>query len=304
MRILVVDDEYVSRMKLKALLSAKGDCDAVPNGDLALRMAISAYQEAVPYDLITMDIQLPDMTGQQVVHQLRQWEQAYPQQTEGREARILMITATSNPRDVMSSFREGAEWYLVKPVTPQALADALERVGLAQSPTARSRPAGRLAASAAWARSAVPAAPVGVCAAPAQASQAAPARPTPAPARESLVHLPDPSAVQADSVEAEFWSDYLASTHQKLDDLEAAAMDVEAGGDARQAGDAIMRLLHSLKGEAGMIGLMDLQKVCHDVESAFKQHGPTAQTADMILAVKDWMQAATDAVTAKLAPAQ
>ena len=131
MRILVVDDDYISRTKLKSLLSAYGDCDAVPNGEIALQMFEKAYKESAPYNLITMDIEMPDLSGQEVVHNIRQWELENKVKTS-RQVKILMITIKNDVNDIMSSFKEGCEWYLTKPVTPENLREALAKVTIPQ----------------------------------------------------------------------------------------------------------------------------------------------------------------------------
>ncbi len=128
MRILVVDDDYVSRMKLKALLTAYGDCDTAQNGESALKSFKTAHKEKFHYQLITMDIEMPDMTGQVVVHDIRKWEEAN-NINESQKTKILMVTIKSNMKDIMSAFEEGCEWYLSKPVTPENLAVAMAKVG-------------------------------------------------------------------------------------------------------------------------------------------------------------------------------
>jgi len=130
MRVLVVDDDYVSRSKLKAVLSSFADCDAAPDGEIALKMFQKAHEESVPYDLITMDIDMPGMSGQDVIQQIRQWEHEHQVCQQGKEAKILMVTVKSDPRSIVTSFRDGCEWYLIKPVTKEKVLDAFERVGL------------------------------------------------------------------------------------------------------------------------------------------------------------------------------
>ncbi|HPG41417.1 MAG TPA: response regulator [bacterium] len=127
MRILVVDDDYVSRTKLKSLLSAYGDCDAVPNGEMALEMFQKSHADAMPYNLITMDIEMPDLTGQEVVHRIRKWE-TDKKVKFSQQVKILMITIKNDVKDIMTSFSEGCEWYLTKPVTPDNLREALAKV--------------------------------------------------------------------------------------------------------------------------------------------------------------------------------
>lgn len=286
MRVLVVDDEYVSRIKLKALLSAYGDCDAVGDGDLALRMIVSAYEESVPYDLISMDVNMPEISGREVVRRLRQWEGDHPELTRGIEARVLMVTVANDPKDVMGSFSEGAEWYIVKPVTPQKIAEAMERIDFSSRKKA-----------------VAPSVTAAAAPTPAPAGAAGVAEPTSNAAEAVGLELPPIESITADGLEAEFWAEYASSAAIKLDELEQAALELESDVTDPAPLEAIMRLLHSLKGEAGMIGLMSVNQVCHDAESALKDQPVDEKTPDLILAVKDWIDSAVQAVGGQLGDA-
>ena len=133
MRVLIVDDDYVSRAKLKALLAPYADCDAVPDGALAVSMFEMAHRESIPYDLITMDVDMPGMSGQEAVQKIRQWEQDHrAYRTGAGEVKILMVTVKTDPGTIVTSFRDGCEWYLIKPVTPQKLRDAFPKLGFAE----------------------------------------------------------------------------------------------------------------------------------------------------------------------------
>ena len=130
MRILIVDDDYVSRSKLKAMLSGYGDCDAVPNGALALEMVKSAQEEGVPYNLVTMDVDMPGDKGQEVVEKIRKWEETTNLTSHPSDIKILMVTVVSQPQVIMTSFRKGCEGYLVKPITPHSLRESLGKIGI------------------------------------------------------------------------------------------------------------------------------------------------------------------------------
>jgi len=136
MRILIVDDDYVTRAKLKAILSERGDCDAAPNGDVALSMVDEALNESVPYDLITMDVDMPGMTGEDVVRAIRdrEWNWAKRMGRPTREANVLMVTVRNDAQTVIASFRRGCEGYLTKPVTPEKLNVALAKLGFEPKP--------------------------------------------------------------------------------------------------------------------------------------------------------------------------
>ena len=131
MRILIVDDDYVSRTKLKALISSYGDCDAVYDGALAVSFFERAWEDRAPYDLITMDVDMPGILGQDVVRKIRAWETDKKCYQNGKEVRILMISSMKDGKSVFTSFSHGCEAYLVKPVTPADIQKSLGELGFA-----------------------------------------------------------------------------------------------------------------------------------------------------------------------------
>lgn len=130
MKILIIEDEFVSRTKLQKILSNLGECHLAVNGQEALHAFESAHKKNLPYQLITVDIKLPDMSGPEVVKQIRSWEEKNNVHTLGKEAKILMVTALSG-KNVMESFKEGCEGYLLKPFDSHKVARELARLGIA-----------------------------------------------------------------------------------------------------------------------------------------------------------------------------
>jgi two-component system chemotaxis response regulator CheY len=130
MRILIVDDDYISRTKLKALLRPYGDCDAIHNGALALEMFEQAWKDHAPYDLITMDVDMPDFRGQHIVQRIRDWEQDWQSYKQDKEARILMVSGLDDPQSIVGAFRTGCEAYVVKPIKREELEKTLASIGV------------------------------------------------------------------------------------------------------------------------------------------------------------------------------
>lgn len=104
--------------------------------------------------------------------------------------------------------------------------------------------------------------------------------------------LPDPSEVDISGIVEDLWDAYVDSSSGMLNELEAAAMDMEAGRNVEDNAAYIRRLLHSLKGEAGMTGFLDVHNLCHETETAFEQLFQQGTAADMVLRVKDWISEA------------
>ncbi|MBS3821410.1 MAG: response regulator [Planctomycetes bacterium] len=261
MKILVVDDEFVSREKLSAILRHYGPCDAAPDGQTALTMIQDAYRSRAPYELVTMDLNMPDMSGHVVVQEMRHWAKENPQIANGFFATVLIITASKEIREVMESFEEGAEAYIVKPVTPENVAEAVAKIdGGHPYQAPNDTPA----------ETVTPAAPV-------------------ADGIGSHILPPSPSDLQPDEMAADYMADYLDSTRDKLSELEAAALDLDETDDVLATTNGIMRVLHSLKGEAGMVGLREVSDILHRTETAVKDHEDDPACAEFVLRIKDWM---------------
>ena len=129
MKILIVDDELVSRRKMAIILRELGDCRAVENGNAAVRSFTEAIENGAPYDLVTLDISLPDMDGTTVLKMIRDLEKgnAIP---EDACAKVLMVTAHGDQATVMSSISAGCNDYIKKPFTLERILHKLAKMGL------------------------------------------------------------------------------------------------------------------------------------------------------------------------------
>jgi DNA-binding response OmpR family regulator len=102
MRVLIVEDQANVSTYLKQALTEQGYAvDLARTGPEALDWA-----EAVPFDLIVLDIMLPGLDGVTVCRRLRR---------QGNQADILMLTARDTVDDRVTGLDAGADDYLVKP---------------------------------------------------------------------------------------------------------------------------------------------------------------------------------------------
>lgn len=108
--------------------------------------------------------------------------------------------------------------------------------------------------------------------------------------------LPDPGDVSPGEDVGDLLSDYIDSTLSLLEEIERVALDYEAGADRDDSAAAAKRLLHKLKGEAGIVGLDDVHELCHQAESAFEELGENKRP-DMLLRLKDWIYSAVQTLT-------
>ena len=114
MKILVVDDELVSRKKLQKILSNLGECGAVESGKAAIAEFEKALKEKDPFDLVTLDIVMPEMDGTEALVELRELEKEAGVPEE-EKAVIMMVTSHGDKDSIVTSISAGCDDYIVKP---------------------------------------------------------------------------------------------------------------------------------------------------------------------------------------------
>ena len=111
-RVLVVDDHPAARSVIRSVLETEKSqayevVEASTGGD-----CLKAVAQQGPFDLILLDVKLPDMDGYDVCRAVREVESQVP---------IVFITGQGDLRDFTSGRQAGADSYLVKPVSRTAL---------------------------------------------------------------------------------------------------------------------------------------------------------------------------------------
>ncbi|HEY5672937.1 MAG TPA: response regulator [Malonomonas sp.] len=130
MRILIVDDEFVSRHKLSLLLEAKGECDVASSGEQAFDLFCQAFNDKKAYRLITLDFEMPGLSGPQVLEQIRAFEAENGVTSRDKWVKVMMVTSKNDSKSVMSSFKSGCEGYLTKPFNKADIRKSLATIGL------------------------------------------------------------------------------------------------------------------------------------------------------------------------------
>lgn len=131
MKILIVEDDLMSRKLMEAYLTPYGKCDTVSNGKEALELIVLAELEGRRYNLICLDIMMPGMSGQEVLRHIRSVEKEL-EVTPGEETRVIMTSALQDSENVMGAFIEQCDGYLVKPIEQSKLLELLKELGLHQ----------------------------------------------------------------------------------------------------------------------------------------------------------------------------
>jgi CheY-like chemotaxis protein/HPt (histidine-containing phosphotransfer) domain-containing protein len=264
LRILLAEDNAVNvKLALRLLERIGYTADVAENGFEVLEAI-----EREPYDVVLMDVQMPEMDGLEATRRIRsQWPH--------RPLRIIAMTANAMGGDREMCLAAGMDDYLSKPVRPQLLAAALD-------------------AAAATVRAAAEA-----------ASDATSTGPTAATSGESRASGPaGPSAIDPAALAELFESvggdaDFVGEVVDAY--LADAPIQLEAMRAALAAGDlvALGRAAHTLKGNSRNVGASNLAEVARRIEEQARA-GDATEAAERIDAAAD----AFGAVVAALATAR
>jgi len=129
MRILIAEDDYVSRKFLYKFMSKYGDCDVTVDGMEAIDVFLMALDEGRPYDLVCLDIMMPEVDGIKVLKTIRKLEIERGVE-EPMRTKVIMTTALSHTDQVLESFDSGSEGYAVKPIDTDKLIKVLQKLNL------------------------------------------------------------------------------------------------------------------------------------------------------------------------------
>ena len=124
-RILVVDDNFANRSLLIDLLREYADCTPAVNG----RQAFEAYKQSLeqdkPFDLILLDIAMPEVDGLQFLSMVREVE-GKAGVSKGKGIPVIIVTAFEQP--FLHALNCGCDDYMLKPVDPNKLLGKIKQL--------------------------------------------------------------------------------------------------------------------------------------------------------------------------------
>jgi PAS domain S-box-containing protein len=127
--VLVAEDNEINALLMRSLLTRLGHHVVIAtNGEAALESWLAARTAGTPYDLILMDIQMPQLDGIETAKGIRAREAGEP----GRRTPILALTANALVEDRYACFEAGMDGFLIKPLDRDKLAEALAGLAAAR----------------------------------------------------------------------------------------------------------------------------------------------------------------------------
>ena len=127
--VLVAEDNEINALLIRSLLARLGHHAVIAtNGEIALESWLAAQSAGAPYDLVLMDIQMPELDGIETARRIRASEAG----ELTRRTPILALTANTLVQDRYDCFESGMDGFLIKPVDRDELAKALSRLAAAR----------------------------------------------------------------------------------------------------------------------------------------------------------------------------
>ena len=129
MKILLAEDDFVTRKFMLNFLSKYGECDVAVDGLEAVEAFALAFEDGEPYDLVCLDIMMPVMDGYQALKEIRDVEKKM-NIPEEKTVKVIMTTALNDERNVKMAFELGCSVYSGKPINQERFEKALIKLGL------------------------------------------------------------------------------------------------------------------------------------------------------------------------------
>lgn len=249
LRILLAEDHPVNQKTALLLLGMMGyRADVAANG-----VEVLAALRRRHYDVVLMDIQMPEMDGMEATRQIqKEWHQ-------DRQPRIIAMTANAMQGDREACLATGMHDYVCKPIKIDELSQALGRC----APARQMEISAATGTSLACADNTEP---------PSSSPETTPSSPyaPPATLEEAPLSLPRKApAIERDvldeyfpGVEADILSNMI---HLFLEDTPARFEELQVAID-KEDFEQVRRLAHSLKGACKTFGAIALSDSCRDLE--------------------------------------
>ena len=127
MKALIVEDDFTSRLLLQEILKIHGSIHIAVNGNEAVEAVKLALESNEPYDLICLDIMMPEKDGHAALKEIRELEKA-KHIANGKGSKIIMTTALADKANVLQANEEQCDSYLLKPISKSKLLQELRKL--------------------------------------------------------------------------------------------------------------------------------------------------------------------------------
>lgn len=125
MKILIVDDVRMHLKILEKFLSSHGEVDSAGGGAEAISLLKKSFKDKLFYDLICLDLMMPEVSGYEVLEKIHQLEKKYQ---PPEPIKVIIISSINERNKVVGVLKQGVHGYLVKPFSQEKINLELTRL--------------------------------------------------------------------------------------------------------------------------------------------------------------------------------
>jgi len=125
MKCLIAEDNRQNRKLLKEMLQPYGECQLASNGTEAMQAFVNAHEQGCPFDVVFLDIIMPELDGHTVLNHMRDWEKSHAK----TKVPIVMATGKSDTDTIISSYDKGSQHFFMKPYDRNELQELMIQMG-------------------------------------------------------------------------------------------------------------------------------------------------------------------------------
>ncbi len=125
-KTLIVEDVTVLQKMISRIIKSYAEVTSIDNGVEAIYLYTKAILNDDPYDLICLDIYIPEMNGLEVLQNIRKFEEKIGLSSENR-VKIIVITSLANNESFEREIKKYADSFLNKPFSPADLTNELNK---------------------------------------------------------------------------------------------------------------------------------------------------------------------------------
>jgi two-component system, chemotaxis family, chemotaxis protein CheY len=129
LKTLIAEDDFINRLILQKILSQYGESHVAVSGKEAIFAFKYALHIKAPYDLICMDILMPEMSGLDALKEIREIERD-SKINPAQHVKVMMVTSVSDMHSVTKAYNELCDAYLVKPIDLEKFQQELKKLML------------------------------------------------------------------------------------------------------------------------------------------------------------------------------
>jgi len=129
MRTLIVEDVHFLALILERMIEPYSKSDYASSGALAIEKYTKAFTKGKPYDLICLDLLLPEMDGFDVLRSVRHFENEFNLDASSR-VKIVVISTFNDRKTVAKARKAGCDGYIAKPFRKDKVLEVLASLKL------------------------------------------------------------------------------------------------------------------------------------------------------------------------------